>query len=58
MHDLLFSYVLGMWSSLLKEYFLDNFAIIIILEKKKKNNTSNKKWPKKGIATVDLEIFM
>ena len=29
MHDLLFSYLLGMWSSLCKEYFSDNFATII-----------------------------
>ena len=48
MHNLLFSYVLRMWSSLCKEYFSDNFTIII-WRKKKKNNTSNKKWPKKKV---------
>ena len=49
--------ILGMWSSLRKEYFSDNFAIII-WRKKKKNNTSNKKWPKKvygWLNSMELE---
>ena len=50
MHDLLFSYILGMWSSLCKEYFSDNFTII-------KNNTSNKKWLKKGILAGSIPFL-